>query len=499
MEITLAKKSGILLIKSKFFLYRALTYFSFLLIPVWLQKATSLSMVAQCVLMLLYIAFMIGQWFLFGKELDHRLKIYYRVNSSIDRVVYRITTGMIFFILFFNVVNFLPPKWVNNIFWSTWVFLGLFYSWPTRGKIIQESVSSNFNEYRYLDSFEKTLLTLIALVFAISTPLMSTLNSIGALKLFYDHSQALSNVYWNFMTVNYYPFFKYSELMRLAWGLHFYVVGGGLFFITLYAFFRFFVSRRLAILGVFATISSWSFSKVLSFDLSHLLTMSHSLLMIWTVLWVVKSSSYRTGLFLGIVFLYGVILNIEVSLYVPALFLIIYNILLSEKTQWFKKRVLKYSSFGLASIVGYVLLSYDNISLKDAAGLDFVNIYLDVLGRKAFFYLHLIGVPLTFLKIFNSDLFYLRRLNIRVDRLKEMLIVTTVLILSSLMFDYRIFGRLSLMWYLALFSLVPLELIFQAISRLRSRRNMIYLVYILICLLDSHLEGRIKILFKLLS
>lgn len=153
----------------------------------------------------------------------------------------------------------------------------------------------------------------------------------------------------------------------------------------------------------------------------------------------------------------------------------------------------------LASIVGYVLLSYDNISLKDAAGLDFVNIYLDVLGRKAFFYLHLIGVPLTFLKIFNSDLFYLRRLNIRVDRLKEMLIVTTVLILSSLMFDYRIFGRLSLMWYLALFSLVPLELIFQAISRLRSRRNMIYLVYILICLLDSHLEGRIKILFKLLS
>jgi len=38
-----------------------------------------------------------------------------------------------------------------------------------------------------------------------------------------------------------------------------------------------------------------------------------------------------------------------------------------------------------------------------------------------------------------------------------------------------------------------LEVLFQKIHRMRSQRNMIYLIYIIICLLDSHIEGRIKI------
>ena len=44
-------------------------------------------------MLLVYLIFMIGQWYLLGKEIDHRLKIYYRVNSSMDRTVYRIFTG----------------------------------------------------------------------------------------------------------------------------------------------------------------------------------------------------------------------------------------------------------------------------------------------------------------------------------------------------------------------------------------------------------------------
>jgi hypothetical protein len=43
--------------------------------------------------MLAYIMFMGGQWYLLGKEIDHRLKIYFRANSSIDRVLYRLIIG----------------------------------------------------------------------------------------------------------------------------------------------------------------------------------------------------------------------------------------------------------------------------------------------------------------------------------------------------------------------------------------------------------------------
>ena len=61
--------------------------------------------------MLLYITFIVCQWFLLGKEIDYRLKIYFRVNSSMDRVAYRLLLGMCFFILYFNVISFFPPKW----------------------------------------------------------------------------------------------------------------------------------------------------------------------------------------------------------------------------------------------------------------------------------------------------------------------------------------------------------------------------------------------------
>ncbi len=53
------------------------------------------------------------------------------------------------------------------------------------------------------------------------------------------------------------------------------------------------------------------------------------------------------------------------------------------------------------------------------------------------------------------------------------------------------------MWVLTVFSLIPLEWIFQSISRLRSKRNAIYALYILVCLLDSHFEGRVRIIGKM--
>ena len=211
MQKALASNSGILYLKSKFFLIRVLTYFGFLLIPIWVPKTLAVPSGIQVITMALYILFMCSQWFFLGKEIDHRLKIYFRVNSSMDRLVYRLFLGMFFFILYFNGLNLLPHKHVYNLFWVTWVILGLFYSWPTRGKIIKESVTSNFSEFRYLDSFEKTLVFLIILIFSISIPDLPTIENPEALKLFFDPSEKISAFWWNFLKVNYYPFYKYPD------------------------------------------------------------------------------------------------------------------------------------------------------------------------------------------------------------------------------------------------------------------------------------------------
>ena len=178
--------SGIVYLKSRFFIYRIIGYFSFLLIPVWVTKTFHLNHGQLCLMMTLYIIFMMGQWFLLGKEIDHFLNIYFKINSSIDRTIYRLFLGLIFFIIYFNLLSFLPNKWIYNCFWITWVILGLFYSWPTRGKIIQESISTDFNEFRYLDSFEKTLLILTSVIYFFSVPEISLFTNIDAFKLFLD-------------------------------------------------------------------------------------------------------------------------------------------------------------------------------------------------------------------------------------------------------------------------------------------------------------------------
>jgi hypothetical protein len=216
MENTLAPRSGIIYLKSKFFIIRVLTYFSFLLLPIWIPKTLQISSAAQALATTLFILFICSQWFFLGKEIDHRLKIYFRVNSSMDRLVYRLFLGMFFFIIYFNILSLFPGKWIYNLFWTTWVILGLFYSWPTRGKIIKESVTSNFTEFRYLDSFEKTLVFLILILFGFSIPDLPVITNHEALKLFFDPNERISEFFWNFLNVNYYPFFKYPNLYKMA-------------------------------------------------------------------------------------------------------------------------------------------------------------------------------------------------------------------------------------------------------------------------------------------
>ncbi len=497
MDNTLEKKSGIFYLKSKFFLYRIVIYFSFLLIPVYVQKSLELKPIYLFISMILYCSFIMSQWFFLGKEIDHRLKIYFRVNSSIDRVVYRLFLGMFFFILIFNLLYLLPSKWVYNSFWIIWGSLGLFYSWPTRGKIIQESVTTNFSEFRYLDSFEKTLVFLIVSLILFSVPEMPALAQSDALIFFLDPGHQINQLFWNFLTVTFYPFRSYPNLFKIGWITYFYIVNISMYLLTFYALLRFFISRRLSLLGVFALISSWSVSKIIGNNLGTTLIDTYSLVWIWGMLWVTKSSTYRTGLFIGLLGFFGTIINHSYALISLIQIAMLIYFYLKDKTTWFKKQTLKYASFGLILTLITFVINFDFSKVYNPGGLVVFDNLISLIDRKAFFILSFFGMAIILVRKALPQFKSFQVLKFGAVKMQELVIGLIVILIFGTFVNTSMVSRFSLLWVVTLFSLIPLELIFLHISRLRSSRNMIYLIYILICLLDSHFEGRVKIFLKL--
>ncbi len=499
MENTLVNSSNIFKLKWKFFTFRVVSYFSFLLIPVYAQKDLHISQSGMALMMTLYILFIVSQWFLLGKEIDHRLKIYFRVNSSIDRIVYRLLLGMFFFILLFNLINLLDSKWIYNSYWITWAFLGLFYSWPTRGKIIQESVSSNFGEFRFLDNFEKTLVALVLLMFIFSLPDLPPLVNIEMLKLYYDPLEKIGNPMWNFLLINYYPFKGYPELFRLAWSLHFYIVGMGIFLLVFYAFLRFFVSRRLSLLGVFALVSSWSFSKTLYSNVEFSMLTTYSLIWVWTLLWVTKSSTYRAGLFMGLVSFWGALLNPSFAILVFFQVGLLIFVFLRDRTVWFKRQLLKYSLLGVILTILRLLSHTDLLEPLHSPDWRIFKLLAQEIDRKGFYILGIFGFFALILKYLKPKFIMLKEFQLERESVSIFLASFSIYVLFFLFWDDSLMNGFGMMWPLAFLSLIPIELLFQSLSRVRSSRNMIYLIYILICLLDSHFEGRVKFFWKIFN
>jgi hypothetical protein len=497
MEKALEKNSSILLKKSKFFLNRLLIYFSFLLLPVWIQKTLEINIFVQSLMMLCYLMFMGGQWYLLGKEIDHRLKIYFRANSSIDRVLYRVIIGNATMMLILNLMSFIPESIVRHFFWGFFIILGLFYSWPTRGKIIEESVSTQFTEYKYLDSFEKTVLFLTILMFMVSMPSFPFISNLETFKLLVDPEEKMNGQLWNYLHMNFYPFKRFPHLVNLGWSMHFYFIGFSLYLLAFYGIMRFFISRRLSILGLFALVSTWSFSIFLKNDVYLGVTTTFSVLWIWGILWCVKSSTYRSGLMYGLLCYWGVVLNYNHLFLFPVGLAFLYFLFLKENTDWYRAQFVKYTSLGmfliLITLITHLNLRFFEHSTDWSKLLQYLKIVID---RKAFFALAFIGLISLVIMLARPKWKALTSLNLDVGRLRELTILVSCLLVLGVWVEEEFLIGFGILWFIVFLCVLPLEWIFQSLSRLRSRRNFIYVVYVLLCLLDSHFEGRVRIIYN---
>ena len=497
MEETLVKRSDYLKVKYKFFIIRLVTYFSFLCIPLWIHYTMEFNLLFQSAIMLIYILFMSSQWYLFGKEIDHRLKIYYRANSSMERIVYRLVLGSIVMMMLFGLISLLPGNILGVAFWIFFSVLGVFYSWPTRGKIIEESMAGQFGEMRYLDSFEKTILILSVLTFMISLPELSFFENTEALKLYFDPEQKVSFFFWGYLEVLYYPFAIFPKLYNLIWCFHFYFVGLGIYLLSFYCIARYFFSRRLSMLGVFAILSTWSFSRILVDDLFSSISTTVTIVWLWSLLWSFRSGTYRSGLLTGLVGCYLVAIDAINILLIPIALYGAYKFFLNDKTAWFKKQWVKYNLLGVTLSCIVVLTKISSIELSFNHYELFVSGIYDLIYRKAFYTISPVGIVLFLIYLSRRSGLLLTYVSFDYSKIIEVLFGFITIVLFGVLIQPSFVMGFSTIWILVFFCLLPIEWIFQSISRLRSKRNLIYAMYILVCLLDSHLENRFRIVGKM--
>jgi hypothetical protein len=497
MENTLEESSNIVWEKSKFFINRAVIYFSFLLLPVWIPKSLEINIFVQSMMMMAYIMFMAGQWYLLGKEIDHRLKIYFRANSTIDRILYRVIIGNATMMVIFNLMSIIPESIVRHFFWGFFVVVGLFYSWPTRGKIIQESVSTQFTEYKYLDAFEKTVLFLTIAMFITSMPSFPFVSNLETFKLIVDPDEKMNGQLWTYLNMNFYPFRRFPHLMSLGWSMHFYFVSFSIYLLAFYGILRFFISRRLSILALFALISTWSFSLFLKKDIYVCASTTFSVLWVWSILWCVKSSTYRAGLMYGLLCYAGVTLNYNNFFLFPVGLGLLYFYLLRENTDWYRNQFVKYTSLGMFLVLLTLITHVDLKFFESGMSFHQFQNYLGVvIKRKAFYSLSFIGLAAFAIMLIRPKIKLLATVSIDYKRLGDLGILVSCVIILGFLVERDLVKSFGILWFVVFLSILPLEWIFQSISRLRSRRNFIYAVYILVCLLDSHFEGRIRMLYN---
>jgi hypothetical protein len=354
-------------------------------------------------------------------------------------------------------------------------------------------MSQDFGEFKYLDGFEKTVLALIVLTFLVSYPKINTFNQLESLKLYLDNNQLLHDMIWSFLKITFLPFSGIAELSTIAWVSYFYFSGFGFFLLGSYCVFRYFFNRRLALLGVYSIVSTWSFSKLINLNMMGELISTVGLIWTWVGIWSLHGGTYRAGFFKGIIVFFATIWH---RFFVFLYFIDIAVILnfFKNYTFWFRRQTLKYTLFGLAFIL-FALITDVDYSFQ----LSFLHSQLamiqNLIVQKSFFLLAIFGLILFVLKlsIMKSNkgfLPFLRRKDLGI------IFVHAIAILSLQYVAKGLDGHFYYLWLLSFLSLLPLEYIFNLITPFRSKRNFIFLVYILVCLLDSHFEGRVKIFIQ---
>jgi hypothetical protein len=214
---------------------------------------------------------------------------------------------------------------------------------------------------------------------------------------------------------------------------------------------------------------------------------------------VTKSSTYRAGLFMGLVSFWGALLNPSFAILVFFQVGLLIFVFLRDRTLWFKRQLLKYSLLGVILTILRLLSHTDLLEPLHSPDWRIFKLLAQEIDRKGFYILGIFGFFVIILKYLKPKFIMLKEFQLERESVSILLASFSIYVLFFLFWDDSLMNGFGMMWPLAFLSLIPIELLFQSLSRVRSSRNMIYLIYILICLLDSHFEGRVKFFWKIFN
>lgn len=482
--------------KSAFFLQRILLYFGLLIVLI-LGGSLPESKATSFLSFLLYFAFMLGHWFVVGREFDHRFKIYYRANSNIDRLLYRFSLGAILSFVYYILISFFTPPIQVYAFWSYWCFFGILYAWPTRHKMVREKASIQLGEFIFLDAFEKIILFIILAIFLITFYCSPLVESLSLQFKLWDLENLVHPFFKSALEISVMPLRRVGSHLAYLVSLMAYFLGLGGAILASYGLFRFFFSRRLAFLGSFCLVSTWSLSKILQADFLYVcMVNSWGIVFLWSALWVIKSGSYRTGFFWGLVNFWGFLINKNFIFIFPLSLLCFYFLFFKERTTWFRKQFLKYNILGLV-LMGALGAVFDSRNFIFEAQTSILEELWHYIVQKDILILSFVGMLILFIHLLNKRFLPQFSSSVEGRRLKQLCILTVIYGAISFFSGGVYLSYTFLLCFLTFLSLIPIELVFRSMHQLRSKRSLIFVIYILICLLDSHIEGRAKLFYQL--
>lgn len=492
--------------KLRFFAVRFIGLCSLALVPALLLNQDHLPTQLALSLIITLVLFFLTLSYLLAKEVDGLLKLHVKTHSSLDRVLYRVLVGQALLIVYASLLSLLLPyEQFGTVGLLSFVLLVLWHAWPTRKKLSRDFITQDLSEYRYLDGFERTTLLLTLGTVLLSIPSLPEFKSIELFKLYVDPKEYVHHSFWtylSFLSRSVQLNANLTVLFQLFyWHLSFTLMA----LLSVYSLLRYFVSRRLALLVVYAMVSSWSYSKGLQFHFLEMLFSSLSLIWIWSFFWTLRSANYRAGFVLGLSCFYAALFHWTFCYLWPAQVAALW---FAKGEQgpgrlsfWYRKQFIRYTLVGgillALSLFSHQELYYSWKPLQhwDAWAWQWWQFY-----REKSLYL---VAPLGFIAFalcpyYREGKIFLQLL-MRDHKLHDLgLSLALFMPFGLLVWPASTLGLFALT-ILSVACLLPLERLFQILHQQRSQRNALYLTYILFCLLDSHLEGRVKVLVRQLE
>ncbi len=475
--------------KILFFVSRILFFGCALLLPLYFEKFTTLHKIYGYLVILTYFCFIVMNWYVWGKEINYRFKVYARANSSVDRILERVLLGSVVSIFILSCISMFSFVDKMVLYWGFWSMAALFFSYPTKRRIIDRKISFEFSELKFMDGFEKVIFGITLIIFLVSVPSFPVFHGTDAIKVYLDPGELVHDQLWAFYDLILFHGKEISSSNNLSYFYFTYLLFFGLFIISFYCILRFKFTRKVALIGTLSIVCTRHLYYLLFNHVSDLLPSATMMVLCWVFLWSLKSSTYRSGLLMGLIGYFCLLVNIKMLVLHAVLTIAFVIYKFKESSFWFLKQFIRYTLVGATLTILTLLLHHGfEVSFTTYNYYEFIDQLKIIFISKSFFILAIPG-----LVIFIFDLF-----SIKDSELLKISIFLILAIIWGIIFEVGAVRSFFIVALISFICMLTLDKILSKVSINKSHQNLIILFYVVMCMMDSSIEYRVKSMLGLL-